>query len=334
MTRLVKSSIQINKGAKIISSRFSADYKGAKRNLCSIHDLIHYSSNHLIDEVLKPNHEHDNVDKRIAILQNIESEDESEDKQMDISSLIVQDKLIYHQMEVFNGNWKSGNCYILVLTSMMGLLVKNKFMSSKSALMLSSLENFLSEFEQMFEGYFTNRNISRNDWNNALCTTNRLVGDLQNLVAMFKFAANDVEKKEEMFSLEEVLGTVTENMTIATQSNESNFELQLEQGIPDLVYGDMTKFRQITNILMNFANWECAKDKSTLVYLRLVDIDAKRRYNVEMKISIPKSGKIDVGPLNEAFTNTKLDLNFFIKFKDFLHKYDFGMLICSYLVSQ
>lgn len=85
----------INKGAKIIKNRFSDQYKGAKKSLGNIYDLVHKSSVSMIEEILAPNStlEHDG-NRRISLLQNITNEDETDAKQMDISALIIQDKLV------------------------------------------------------------------------------------------------------------------------------------------------------------------------------------------------------------------------------------------------
>lgn len=71
-----------------------------------------------------------------------------------------------------------------------------------------------------------------------------------------------------------------------------------------------------------------------MIYLRLVDIDAKRRYNIETKITIPFTNNINMDKLMSIFRNKKLDLDFFLRYKEDLHKYDFGLLISSYLVDQ
>ena len=55
------------------------------------------------------------------------TEDDSDEKQLDVGMLILKDKLIYYHVEVFTGNWKSGNWLMLVWNSSMGFLIKNKF---------------------------------------------------------------------------------------------------------------------------------------------------------------------------------------------------------------
>jgi len=101
-----------------------------------------------------------------------------------------------------------------------------------------------------------------------------------------------------------------------------------------MVYGNMIKFHQIISTLMNLASLEWAKDKSANVFAKFLQIDSKMRYNIELKISIPRSYRFDIKSLQEIFVNKKLDLPFFIKYKDYLHKYDFGIMICSFLVSE
>lgn len=271
---------------------------------------------------------------KINMLQNVENEDETEEKQMDVNRLIIQDKLVSYKWEVFNAHWKSGNCIILVCNSYMGQFIKNKFLTNKTNLMLSNMENLLSEFESMFEAFMNRENISRSEWTCAINSTIKIVNDFQNLVSLFRFSSNDVNNKEEVFSVEDVIKTVTENLAVFSVNSESEFMINFEQGVPDLVYGDMINFRQVITTLTNFANTQRAKDKSAILYLRLVEIDNKRRYIIELKITIPIMDELDVNKLKIIFDNDKLDLDFLLKFKDDLHKYDFGLLICSYLVKQ
>jgi hypothetical protein len=85
---------------------------------------------------------------------------------------------------------------------------------------------------------------------------NKILADFQNLVTLFKYSSNDTDRKEESFSIEETLKSVTENLAISALSNQSKFELLYEQTMPDVVYGDMIKFFQIISTLMNLANLE------------------------------------------------------------------------------
>jgi hypothetical protein len=62
--------------------------------------------------------------KRIGILQNICKENETEEQQLDIGSLILSNKMIFYNIDAFMSNWKSGNCVILVCKSLMGDLIK------------------------------------------------------------------------------------------------------------------------------------------------------------------------------------------------------------------
>ena len=110
--------------------------------------------------------------------------------------------------------------------------------------------------------------------------------------------------------------------------------MQFEEGVPDLVYGDMSKFKQIITNMINFTHFESNQELKIVSYTRLVDIDAQRRYNIETKIQIPKTGKIKISTLNDILTNQKLDLNFFIRLKDEINRYDFGILVWGNLVGQ
>lgn len=152
----------------------------------------------------------------------------------------------------------------------MGQLIKNKFLSSKSALMLSNMENLLSELESMYDNFTEKKPTSLSTLTNTLCSTNKILTDFQNLVTLFKYSSNDFDRKEESFSIEDTLRSITENLAISALSNQAKFELLYEETMPDYVFGDMIKFYQIITTLMNLANLECAKDKSANVFARLV----------------------------------------------------------------
>jgi len=198
------SIIYANKqGAKVIESRFWIDYRGSRKWINNVYDLIHDTSKNVLDDLLDPNHiDPKDQERRIGILQNITQDDEEEEKQLDVSSLVIQDKLIYFKAEVLNADWNSGNAIIqnkkisviLVCSSLMGQLIKNKFLTSKSSLMQSNMENLLSEFETMYDHHTERQVISHSTWTSTLCSTSKIVADFQNLVLLFKFASNDVEK--------------------------------------------------------------------------------------------------------------------------------------------
>ena len=150
----------------------------------------------------------------------------------------------------------------------------------------------------------------------------------------FKYLSNDAELKEELFSIKQVFKDLYELFSISSFSNEFSIEMQFEEGIPDIVYGDMTKFKQIITNLLNFTHFGSNQELKITSYTRLVDIDAQRRYNIEIKIGIPQTGKISASTLYDILTNKILDLNFFIRRKDEINKYEFGIMVCGNLISQ
>ena len=127
---------------------------------------------------------------------------------------------------------------------------------------------------------------------------------------------------------------ISELFSFSFFTNEFSIEMQFEEGVPDLVYGDMSKFKQIITNIINFTHFESNQELKIVSYTRLVDIDAQRRYNIETKIQIPKTGKIKISTLNDILSNQKLDLNFFIRLKDEINRYDFGILVWGNLVGQ
>jgi hypothetical protein len=154
-----------------------------------------------------------------------------------------------------------------------------------------------------------------------------------NLVTLFKCTSNDENQKKELFNLSEVITSISHRLAAVT-TNKSKFILEFEQDVPENVYGDMTKFQQVITTLINFTNINSPVDDVVGIYWKLDKIDDQRRYQIETKIDITNFERINIVELREIFKNNKLDLDFFIRYKLELQSYDFGVLICSYLVKQ
>lgn len=111
-------------------------------------------------------------------------------------------------------------------------------------------------------------------------------------------------------------------------NDEIQLDFLFEEGIPEVVYGDMTKFRQLIFIILKYSVSEQVNDVPTTAFVRFAEFDSLRRYNIECKFEIPfTQHRISAQLLKAVFTNNKLGLNFFLEFKDELHKYDLGLLI-------
>jgi hypothetical protein len=199
--------------------------------------------------------------------------------------------------------------------------------------MLSNFETLFHEFQGMYVCYRNKQNINSYVWSNLTTNAHKSYNDMLNLVTLFKCTSNDENQKKELFNLSEVITSISHRIAVVT-TNKSKFILEFEQDVPENVYGDMTKFQQVITTLINFANINSPVDDVVEIYWRLDKIDDQRRYQIETTIDITNSERINIVKLREIFENNKLDLDFFIRYKLELQNYDFGVLICSYLVKQ
>lgn len=104
--------------------------------------------------------------------------------------------------------------------------------------------------------------------------------------------------------------------------------LLLEDGIPELVDGDMTKYRQLIYILLNYSVSNVGDEDETTASVRCTSIDSKQRYSIECRIDIPKvENRTSFELIKAVFDNSKLALSFYVQFKKHLNQYDLGLLI-------
>ena len=174
----------------------------------------------------------------------------------------------------------------MVWNDLLSQLIKNKFMTGKSSFILTSMENMLSEIGIMYEIFTKRQNASRNSWDKLKQVANKLVHDIQNLNTVFKFESDSWYRKDEIFSITDVFKEIYGKLFMSWINNECQLELAFEEGIPEVVYGDMTKFKQLIFIILNYSVAEQVNDVPTTAFVRFAELDSFRRYVIECKFEI------------------------------------------------
>jgi hypothetical protein len=88
---------------------------------------------------------------------------------------------------------------------------------------------------------------------------------LNNINTILKYASENVENKEEMFNILEVSQYVAQMVSINSTNRKLNCQMNYEEGIPENVFGDMLKYKQILAILLTLANKESTDDIFTIL---------------------------------------------------------------------
>jgi hypothetical protein len=307
-------------GAQIMSKRFDPLFLGKKTSINCVQDLVHESSNDKKDANDKENH--------IAILQNIKLQKDCQDLTEGIASLVINNNLVYYKVKAFSSNWKSGNWVILTCENMMGQLIEHKFVTSKSCFIMSVIENLTSEFEQMFEWSVNNKEISMKRWINTLSDSYKILNDFQTMNTLLSYThGNSNEYKIESINLIETINYVSNIITMSSTNHEFDVDLSYEDGIPDVVYGNMTIFKQIMSILLTLGHKNANSDNSTSWHVKFLRRDETDNYIIGIDVGIPKGDNLQISTLEKIFKNDKLGPDFFFEFKEELQIYDLGMFM-------
>ena len=188
-------------GARIISNRYDARYKGKPIN--SFYDLVHHSSKKEFQAIIGGGADQTlrGSERKIAILQQFTSEDESKEIPLDIGLLIAMNKLNYFKARAYNGNWNTGNCIILTCENTMGELIKDKLISGKSSCILSYIDELVSKFEKMYNANLEDEEVSKTEWISTLSNAYQLLENFQTINSILKSSIGSYENKKEWFDI-------------------------------------------------------------------------------------------------------------------------------------
>lgn len=114
---------------------------------------------------------------------------------------------------------------------------------------------------------------------------------------------------------------------MSSTNQEFDVDLSFEAGIPDKVYGNFQKFKQIVSILLTVGYKEAKANLPATCDVKFLRIDNERNYIIGTDIGIPDHGTLDLQKLAKILSNTKLGPDFFIKYKEELQVYDLGIFV-------
>lgn len=317
-----------------MSKRFDPLFIGKKISINSVQDLVHESSVDTLKRIINEADKRDVCDNEnhIAILQNVKVQKDNKDLTEDIASLVINNNLVYYKVKAFSSNWKSGNWVIITCENMMGQLIEHKFVTSKSGFIMSVIENFTSEFEQMYEWTLNNREISMKRWISTLSNSYKILNDFQTMNTLLSYThGNSSQKKIEPINMIETINYLSNIITMSSTNHEFDVDLSYETGIPEVVYGNMTIFKQIMSILLTLGHKNANAVNSTSWHVKFLRRDDRNNYIIGIDVGIPKGNNIQISTLDKIFKNNRLGPDFFFDFKEELQVYDLGIFMWGHL---
>jgi signal transduction histidine kinase len=101
-------------------------------------------------------------------------------------------------------------------------------------------------------------------WINTLSDSYKILNDFQTMNTLLSYThGNSNEYKIESINLIETINYVSNIITMSSTNHEFDVDLSYEDGIPDVVYGNMTIFKQIMSILLTLGHKNANSDNST-----------------------------------------------------------------------
>ena len=221
----------------------------------------------------------------------------------------------------------------------MGKIIKNKLVVGRSSLILWSIENLMSTFEEMHEMTTHGKEIPHKLWISALSNSYQSFANFSNLHMIFKMSSDGNDDKIECINLVETVNNLSNVLSMSATNHEFDVDLSLEAWIPDKLYGNVQKIKQILSILLICAYKEAKANFPSFWEAKFLKIDVwkttlNKRYIAGVNIGIPKTGNLNVEILDKIFKNRLYGSDFYVKFKEELQKYDLGLFIIGFLTFQ
>lgn len=223
---------------------------------------------------------------------------------------------------------------------MMGQLIKNKLMQAKSSFVLSSIENCMSNFEDMYNMNSNAASIPNDLWVGMWSNLFQTFANFSNLNTISGLASDSsADDKVECINLIEAIENLTKIIWMSNANHEYDINLQFDQGIPDKLYGNAQKVKQVLTVLFSFAvKLSCAHTPTTCTvkFLRMQSGGAttEKLYLIGVSICIPSSDGLSVETLSRIFANKTFGSEFYVEFKEELKLYDLGLFIVSHIAQQ
>lgn len=197
----------------------------------------------------------------------------------------------------------------------------------------------MSTFQEMYEMKISGKEIPHKLWINAFSNSYQSFANFSNLHVIFRMSSDGSDDKIESINLVETIKNLTDVLSMSATNHEFDVDLSIEAWIPDRLYGNVQKIKQILSILLTWAYKEAKADFPTFCEAKFLKIDIckttlNKRYIAGVNIGIPKTGNMSVEILDKIFKNKIYGSDFYVRFKEELQKYDLGLFIIGYLAFQ
>jgi len=87
---------------------------------------------------------------------------------------------------------------------------------------------------------------------------------------------NDVEDKIEAFDLMDEIKNLTNLVTMSATDHEFDVDLSYEAGIPDKVFGNFSKFKQVISILFTLGQKQATAEHGMSCHLKFLKMDEQK----------------------------------------------------------
>lgn len=216
----------------------------------------------------------------------------------------------------------------------MGQLIRNKILNWYSTLIMSLVDSVSKELNSMQARAAAQRPVPRNQWLSSIRLSHQLRNTFQNMNTVLSATHGASDEKVEAFSLVEEITDLSNQVTLALTEHEFDVEFSYEAGIPEKVFGDLPRFKQILSILFAVGQKQATSTNSMTWHLKFLRMDEHKNYIIGIEVSFPKGDSIQVDKLNKILSNTSLGSDFFIEFKEELQVYDLGIFVLGKLTNE
>jgi NCAIR mutase (PurE)-related protein len=92
-------------------------------------------------------------------------------------------------------------------------------------------------------------------WISTLSNSYKILNDFQTMNTLLSYThGNSSQKKIEPINMIETINYLSNIITMSSTNHEFDVDLSYETGIPEVVYGNMTIFKQIMSILLTLGH--------------------------------------------------------------------------------
>lgn len=199
---------------------------------------------------------------------------------------------------------------------------------------MSIVENLTTELGDMNKKSQSMRQIPISAWTNAIRLSHQLKNNFQNMNTVLSAAHGSGDNKVEAFDLKKTIMDLSSEVILSLTDHEVDVDFSHEAGIPDTVFGNYHKFKQIVTILLTLGLNQANAERPMGCHLRFLRMDENKNYIIGIEVVFPKGDKINLEKLNKILSNTALDPDFFFEFKEELQIYDLGIFVLGHLTNE